>query len=1009
MSNGPGIHQRPDQICSSRQGHVYYTPRTLWDGTLRANTTPTFPAPRIRPRQRRPQSIHIVTYPPGYVPHDLRPLLGIGTKESKRVKRAGGKGPLLDVQFGHHKRRKSLPIVGDCPNPIGKLLARLALHPKSHATPALEHKVGATEDRPLSTDSTALSTSNLPDFDPAIPEIESPTHEHAHDDTMVRAPTTADQVRPQLVTSTAPYRSSLMSVRSAKSIVSSSVTEVNKPVASGSGVSCSIILAEPNVFLTGFDHDGHEHRGSQNATALLRGKLHLSVSKNVKIKAITLKLTGKARTEWPEGIPPLKVDMFEEETLRAQSLVFFHAMHENMWATEFGNQCTVQLKNDGTNRKPGSPNASMTSLALRSASRSRAGSNLSAREIKRLSLQSVNSRSFGKGDNPAANAVQAKGYKVFYPGTYDYSFELPIDHHQLETTRLQYGHVKWELEATIERAGAFKPNLHGTKEVAVVRVPDQLSLEMSEPISISRQWEDQMHYDIMISGKSFPIGAKIPIAFKLTPLAKVQIHKLKVFVTESIEYWTNDRRVTRKDPGRKILLLEKTAGKSLDPQYEASEVRTVSGGELSREQREEARRVAERRRVMEAARTNRAPDPLPELSENLLGDLDLGLETFWGSTEMEMNVQIPTCEMMAKDKTLRLHPDCSWKNVNVYHWIKLVMRISRADPEDPTGKRRRHFEISIDSPFTVLDCRATQANTALPQYCGRQNSPNSNQMQTTCGCPDAKFIPRDASPSSSTGTLAMNVSQESLGAGNLDRVNTSALPMAPQAAHLQPGTPTSTASPLRRVQNSEGVGATPAARPHSPVIQHRPMELLRLPSYNPPPFDADEPPPRLPVETPPPNYDIIVGTPSVDGLADYFSRLADYEDPANADDVHPAVAGHATDMGIVAPIAVTPTTDPVLLQESPSTDGAETETEDVGYMTRGRRPSAADTVADGGDDDSDTDSGEDGPARIHRGGRVNIANPRTPGGRRVTSRSLDLERPAMQLSLAGVIRRGERR
>jgi hypothetical protein len=83
-----------------------------------------------------------------------------------------------------------------------------------------------------------------------------------------------------------------------------------------------------------------------------------------------------------------------------------------------------------------------------------------------------------------------------------------------------------------------------------------------------------VHYDIVISGKSFPIGSKIPIAFKLTPLAKVQVHKLKVYVTESIEYWTNDKRVTRKDPGRKILLLEKSAGKPLDSSYASSEIRT---------------------------------------------------------------------------------------------------------------------------------------------------------------------------------------------------------------------------------------------------------------------------------------------------------------------------------------------------------------------------------------------------------------------------------------------------
>lgn len=458
-------------------------------------------------------------------------------------------------------------------------------------------------------------------------------------------------------------------MRSAKNIMSS-VTEVPKPVASGSGVSCSIILAEPNVFLTGFEHDGHMRHESANSTALLRGKLQLDVSKNVKLKSVTLKLFGKARTEWPEGIPPMKVEQYEEESLRTQVLTFFHAMHES-WETPYGNQCTYTMRSNSENNSMtnlSTPSQSQLSLGLKN----RPPGNLTAKDLKRLSLQSNQSRSFGKGDSPSASAAQPpKGYKVFYPGTYEYSFELPIDHHQLETTKLHFGSVKWALEAVVERAGAFKPNLHGTKDVSIVRVPDQLSLEMTEPISISRQWEDQLHYDIMISGKSFPIGTKIPIAFKLTPLAKVQVHKLKVYVTESIEYWTNDRRVTRKDPGRKILLLEKSAGKPLDKQFENSDVRVLSGGELSPGERHNARMAAARRRSVEASRNHTAPQPLPDPSDNLLGDLDLGLESYWGSTEIEMNVQIPTCEQMAKDKSVRLHPDCSWKNVNVYHWIKV--------------------------------------------------------------------------------------------------------------------------------------------------------------------------------------------------------------------------------------------------------------------------------------------------------------------------------------------------
>lgn len=93
--------------------------------------------------------------------------------------------------------------------------------------------------------------------------------------------------------------------------------------------------------------------------------------------------------------------------------------------------------------------------------------------------------------------------------------------------------------------------------------------------------------------------------------------------------------------------------------------------------------------------------------------------------------------------------------------------------------------------------------------------------------------------------------------------------------------------------------------------------MMRHPSYNPPAFDEEEPPP--PLATPPPQYDHIIGTPSHDGLADYFARL-----------------GEAYD------------------------------------------------------DDDDYDEDEN---RATSNGRVNVANPRTPGGR--LARSMDLDRNFM--------------
>lgn len=159
------------------------------------------------------------------------------------------------------------------------------------------------------------------------------------------------------------------------------------------------------------------------------------------------------------------------------------------------------------------------------------------------------------------------------------------------------------------------------------------------------------------------------------------------------------------------------------------------------------------------------------------------------------------------------------------------MRISRVDHDDPTGKKRRHFEISIDSPFTILSCRATPGNLALPEYSG----PNANaqEQQRTCGCPNA--APKNGSPRSS--------------------------PVAPD--------PTLDNMPAGSTNSVPGLARPPQAHLNNSTAVQRPIHLLRQPSFNPPPFDAEEPPPPIP--TPPPMYDSVF-TPSTDGLQDYFTR-----------------------------------------------------------------------------------------------------------------------------------------
>lgn len=281
---------------------------------------------------------------------------------------------------------------------------------------------------------------------------------------------------------------------------------------------------------------------------------------------------------------------------------------------------------------------------------------LAPKEVKRHSLQLSHSRSFSKGDLSAGGSTVAqKGYRIFTPGDYIYSFELPIDSRLPESIHVELGSVKYELEAIVERAGAFRANLIGSKEVTLIRAPTEGSLEQVEPIAISRNWEDQLHYDIVISGKSFPLGAQVPIAFKLTPLAKVQCHRIKVYLTENIQYFTTNKRVHRLEPTRKIQLFEKRSDGHSTSAYPGSTIRITAGGGVSYDGREAAARGEE---------------DVPRDPYSLLGNLEG--EHNVGPTEMEFNVQLPSCSMMKeRDKHQRIHFDTTYQHIQVHHWIKV--------------------------------------------------------------------------------------------------------------------------------------------------------------------------------------------------------------------------------------------------------------------------------------------------------------------------------------------------
>jgi len=98
-------------------------------------------------------------------------------------------------------------------------------------------------------------------------------------------------------------------------------------------------------------------------------------------------------------------------------------------------------------------------------------------------------------------------------------------------------------------------------------------------------------------------------------------------------------------------------------------------------------------------------------AHSLLGNLEGGDGT-GGSTEFEINVPLPGCasvkapiDMRNKNSPsipVKFHHTTIWSNIVVHHWIKIVLRISKSDENSENKTKRRHFEISIDSPIHLL-------------------------------------------------------------------------------------------------------------------------------------------------------------------------------------------------------------------------------------------------------------------------------------------------------------------
>ncbi|CDS01876.1 related to ALY2-alpha arrestin [Sporisorium scitamineum] len=98
--------------------------------------------------------------------------------------------------------------------------------------------------------------------------------------------------------------------------------------------SVTITQLEPVVFLRGQSSSGEDARGRRRPVNIdappsqLRGLITLYLPKPSKIKEITVSLKGTAKTDWPEGIGPNRVELVEEMAIFHHTISLYNAKHD---------------------------------------------------------------------------------------------------------------------------------------------------------------------------------------------------------------------------------------------------------------------------------------------------------------------------------------------------------------------------------------------------------------------------------------------------------------------------------------------------------------------------------------------------------------------------------------------------------------------------------------------------------------------------------------------------------
>lgn len=366
--------------------------------------------------------------------------------------------------------------------------------------------------------------------------------------------------------------------------------------------------------------------------------------------------------------------------------------------------------------------------------------------------------------SPSFNPIHGNSSTLYPAGDYVFHFTLAIDARTAETIRCPNGTVRYYIVARINRSSRFSFATTGHREITLVRSPPNMyDTTIDSPIAISRDWDNRLHYEIMCPKKYIPLGTSIPLSIKLTPIDKVQVHRVRVQVIETVNYiCAKTDALQHIDPLRKVTLFQQRAPSLEDaaentqghPDAAAASTSTAPDkhGHSNNKTKKKSgltpgNLLSYLKSPTATTSSKHAPAASSVPSSSLIStthsdelNADLG-ELLSTTTEIECSLPFVSREenwdsvashhFIAPPTDSRyfqfLRPDALYNPyIHVRHRLHVSFRLSKKEANDA---KRRYFEVLIDTPIHFMSKHCKTESTELPLYEEGSSNGGSETLQ----------------------------------------------------------------------------------------------------------------------------------------------------------------------------------------------------------------------------------------------------------------------------------------